>query len=76
MSSAMMKLLSMVPFRIAILGLILLAGTVSGISQEYCSNENTGSGYSVGEQDAAVYRSELVLMENSQQHLQLQWRLS
>ena len=51
----MVKLREMLPFRTALFGLalIILAGRGSahdsGLSQTYCSNQNTGSDYSPGE---------------------------
>jgi cell wall integrity and stress response component len=43
-----MKLHNMLPFRRAVLGFLALAALAEGLSQEYCSSENTGSGYSAG----------------------------
>ena len=45
----MMKLHSMLPFRKAIFLFAVLTATSNALAQQYCSSENTGSDYSVGE---------------------------
>jgi len=49
---ARMKIQGMLPFRTVLAGIMLInmaaAQNPSGITQKYCSNQNTGSGFSAG----------------------------